>query len=53
MSKLGISPSETVIVEDGMHGIAAGKAAGVRVVEVNDPSEVSLELFEKIVGRAL
>jgi HAD superfamily hydrolase (TIGR01509 family) len=53
MTKLGITPGETVIVEDGMHGIAAGKAAGARVIEVNNPSEVSLEIFEKIVGRAL
>ena len=53
MSKLGITPSETVVVEDGMHGIVAAKAAGANVVEVLNPAEVSLEILEKIVGHAL
>lgn len=52
MSKLGITPSETVVVEDGMHGIVAAKAAGANVVGVLNPAEVSLEILEKIVGHA-
>jgi len=51
MRKLGSIPANTVVVEDGMHGIQAAKAAGARVVEVKDPSQVSLEIFERIVGR--
>jgi HAD superfamily hydrolase (TIGR01509 family) len=51
MKKLGSIPANTVVVEDGMHGIQAAKAAGARVVEVKDPSQVSLEIFERIVGR--
>jgi len=51
MKKLGSIPENTVVVEDGMHGIQAAKAAGARVVEVKDPSQVSLEIFERIVGR--
>jgi beta-phosphoglucomutase-like phosphatase (HAD superfamily) len=43
-------PAETVVVEDGMHGIAAANAAGARVIEVADPSEVSLEIFDQIMG---
>ena len=50
MKKLGSVPEKTVVVEDGMHGIQAAKAAGARVVEVKDPNQVSLEIFERIVG---
>ncbi len=53
MAKLGITPTETVVVEDGMHGIAAAKAAGARVVEVANPGEVSLEILERLVGQRL
>jgi beta-phosphoglucomutase len=52
MSKLGITPSETVVIEDGMHGIVAAKAAGANVVEVLNPDEVSLEILEQIVGQS-
>jgi HAD superfamily hydrolase (TIGR01509 family) len=52
MSKLGITPSETVVIEDGVHGIVAAKAAGANVVEVLSPDEVSLEILEKIVGQS-
>ena len=50
MTKLGITPSETVVIEDGMHGIVAAKAAGANVVAVSTPADVSLEILEKIVG---
>jgi HAD superfamily hydrolase (TIGR01509 family) len=52
MSKLGITPSETVVIEDGMHGIIAAKAAGANVVEVLNPNGVSLEILEQIVGQS-
>lgn len=48
MRKLSSNPANTVVVEDGMHGIQAAKAAGARVVEVKDPGDVSLELLERI-----
>ena len=51
MSKLGITPLETVVVEDGIHGIQAGNASGAKVIEVLNPAEVSLEILEKIVGK--
>jgi beta-phosphoglucomutase-like phosphatase (HAD superfamily) len=50
MKSLKSTPAETVVVEDGMHGIAAAKAAGARVVEVADPSGVSLEILDLIMG---
>ncbi len=48
MKKLGSNPANTMVVEDGMHGIQAAKAAGARVVEVKDPGDVSLEILERI-----
>ena len=50
MKKLRSNPDKTVVVEDGMHGIQAAKAAGTRVVEVRDPGDVSLEILERITG---
>ena len=50
MKKLDSNPAKTVVVEDGMHGIQAAKAAGARVVEVRDPGDVSLEILERITG---
>lgn len=51
MKNLGSKAENTVVVEDGMHGIQAAKAAGARVVEVKDPTQVSLEILERIVGQ--
>jgi HAD superfamily hydrolase (TIGR01509 family) len=51
MKKLESKAENTVVVEDGMHGIQAAKTAGARVVEVKDPTQVSLEILERIVGQ--
>jgi HAD superfamily hydrolase (TIGR01509 family) len=51
MKTLGSNPTHTVVVEDGMHGVQAAKAAGARVVEVRDPGDVSLEILERITGK--
>ena len=51
MKNLGSKAENTVVVEDGMHGIQAAKAAGARVVEVKDPTQVSLEILERIIGQ--
>lgn len=51
MEKLDSNAGNTVVIEDGMHGIQAAKAAGARVVEVKDPTQVSLEILERIIGR--
>lgn len=42
---LGVSPEETVIVEDAPHGIAAAKASGAKVLEVGGFDDVNLDLF--------
>ena len=45
MEKLGISPAETLVVEDGEYGVLAATSAGAKVLRVKDPTEVSIELF--------
>jgi HAD superfamily hydrolase (TIGR01509 family) len=51
MARLQSLPEETVVVEDGDHGVAAAVSAGARVVKVRNPGDVSLELIERIVGK--
>ena len=43
--KLGIEPSEALVVEDGDYGAEAALKAGCKVIRVNAPSDVSLELL--------
>ncbi len=50
MKKLESLPEDTVVIEDGDHGIAAAISAGARVVKVSNPGEVSLELIDRIMG---
>ncbi len=52
MKKLESLPGDTVVIEDGDHGIAAAISAGARVVAVSNPGEVSLELIDRIMGEA-
>ncbi len=52
MKKLESLPSDTVVIEDGDHGVAAAISAGARVVKVSNPGEVSLELIDRIMGEA-
>jgi HAD superfamily hydrolase (TIGR01509 family) len=49
MQRLGVLPSETVVIEDGEYGILAAEAAGATVIKVNDPFEVSLELLLPVI----
>ena len=49
MEKLGVLPSETIVIEDGEYGILAAEAAGTTVIKVNDPFEVSLELLLPVI----
>jgi beta-phosphoglucomutase-like phosphatase (HAD superfamily) len=43
--RLGVTPSECIVVEDSPHGIAAGKASGAKVYEVRNVDDVNLSLF--------
>lgn len=42
MRKLGVSPDQTLIVEDNEHGIRAARASGAHVLVVSDVSDVNL-----------
>lgn len=44
MKHLGVTPEETLVVEDGHYGRIAAEAAGCKVIMVDGPTDVSLEL---------
>jgi len=46
-ASLGVRPGEMLVVEDNQHGVAAGVAAGARVLEVADPDDVT---WERVAG---
>ena len=49
--KLGLDASEVVVIEDGDYGVLAAQAAGIqRIIRVNEPSEVSIDLLEEYIG---
>jgi len=50
MIKLGIYPSETLIVEDSPVGIQAAKSTGAHVWEVKDSIEVTYENFQQFIS---
>lgn len=43
MSRLGILPEETIIIEDSPPGLLAAKRSGANVIRVKDPSEVTID----------
>lgn len=43
MARLGVTPEETLIVEDSAHGIAAAQASGAAVMCVSDSNELSYQ----------
>lgn len=47
MKLLGVSPNETIIIEDSPHGIEAAKKSGANVTIVRGYSDVSTSLFIK------
>lgn len=49
MERLGVLPSETIVIEDGEYGILAATTAGATVIRVNDPFDVSLELLLPVI----
>jgi beta-phosphoglucomutase len=48
MEYFNCKPEETVIIEDSPKGIQAAKDSGAKVVIVKNPTEVNLDLLEKI-----
>ena len=56
IARLGLSPQECMVVEDNEHGIAAAKASGAHVMEVETVEDVNymnickyINIFEQIV----
>ena len=43
MSKIGVLPEETIIIEDSPPGLLAAKRSGANVIRVKDPSQVNIE----------
>jgi len=48
MEKLGVTPDETIIVEDSPHGIEAATASGAQVITVANATEVHSGIFSHI-----
>ena len=47
MARLGVAPSETLVVEDNEHGIRAAQASGAHLLVVRDVFEVNLDNIER------
>ena len=47
--KLQLKPEQVLVVEDGSYGIEAAKRAGCKVLKVDSPDDVSLELLSELV----
>jgi beta-phosphoglucomutase len=45
MKQLGVASDATLVIEDGVYGIAAAQAAGATVIPVRNPAEVGIELL--------
>jgi HAD superfamily hydrolase (TIGR01509 family) len=52
MEKLGVTPEETIIVEDSPHGVEAAKASGAAVRVVRNIHDVDYSLFADILDYA-
>ena len=50
MSKMGVYPDETVIIEDSPTGLTAAYRSGANVVRVDSPDDTNISLFDKILG---
>lgn len=52
MSILGVRPDETLVVEDNEHGIASARAAGARLMVVEEVTDVTLDNIIKHISQA-
>jgi beta-phosphoglucomutase len=46
MATLGVSPEQTLVVEDNENGIKAATAAGAHVLVVGGPDDVTLDAIQ-------
>jgi len=52
MDLVGVSPQETLIVEDNPHGVAAARASQARVLVVKDVVDVNLANIDRAINQA-
>jgi beta-phosphoglucomutase len=52
MADLGVTPEQTVVVEDNENGIAAATAAGAHVLVVESPKDVTLDAIRARIAAA-
>lgn len=52
MDLLGVSPAETLVVEDNEHGIAAARAAGAHVMIVEEVTDVTYDNITRSLRQA-
>jgi len=52
MNMLGVSPSETLVLEDNEHGIAAARAAGTHLMVIEEVTDVTLDGIMNHIRRA-
>lgn len=50
MRELGVSPAETLILEDNDHGIAAARASGAHVMIIGTPADVRLDRIQETIA---
>lgn len=51
IGKLGLQPTECVVVEDNPHGLEAAYASGANVLQVSDVSNTNLENISEFIHR--
>jgi len=51
-TRLGVSPTEVVVVEDNDHGVAAARASGAHVMVVGSPEDVRYSQICKFIHEA-
>ena len=49
MNDLGVSPSRTIVIEDGDYGVTAATKAGARVLKVSGLDDVNIELLSPFI----
>jgi len=51
MSKLGLDPTECLVIEDNEHGMAAARASGAWLMEVDSPLDVTYDNINSFITR--
>jgi HAD superfamily hydrolase (TIGR01509 family) len=52
-ARLGVSPSEVLVLEDNEHGIAAARASGAHVMVVGSPDDVRYSRIRQAIEQSV